>query len=295
MEKKYLYGALSEKFSAKTGIATKRKRGSAPLYCREIIPNQATMSNAEQPTGPSPQINEPAQRWFSCAATNLGHVRKINEDAFLDAREQSLWVVADGMGGHSRGDRASQSIIDALHTFRAGKTALDSVEDLLSRLDEANAICRSLAEGKVMGSTVAALYIHANAAFVLWAGDSRIYRRRNNEFSQLTDDHSLVQELHRLGELTADEAENHPSANVITRAIGVADEIEIQVRQVDMQAGDRFLLCSDGLFKDVKPKEVDDNLALPSPRQALDQLVKLALRRGGTDNVTAIVVQSPTS
>lgn len=282
------------KFPAKMGIATRRKTGGAPLYYRQVIPNRAKMSNVEPPAAPLPSKNELAQRWFSCAATNLGHVRKVNEDAFLDAREQNLWVVADGMGGHSRGDRASQSIIDALHTFKASETALGSVEDLLSRLNEANANCRRLAEGKVMGSTVAVLYIHANAVFVLWAGDSRIYRRRDKEFSQLTDDHSLVQELHRLGELTADEAENHPSANVITRAIGVADSIEIQVRQLDMQAGDRFLICSDGLFKDVKPAEVDDNLSLPSPRQALDQLVKLALRRGGTDNVTAIVVQSPT-
>lgn len=235
------------------------------------------------------------QSWFSCAQTNLGHVRKVNEDAFLDAREQGLWVVADGMGGHSRGDRASQSIIEALNTFQSGPDVLDDVEDLLSRLSAANRTCRELAQGKVMGSTVAALYAQGNSAFILWAGDSRIYRHRDGQFSQLTDDHSLVQELHRLGELTADEAENHPSANVITRAIGVADDIEVQVRKVDVEAGDRFLICSDGLFKDVRPQEVSDNLSRPSPRQALDQLVKLALRRGGTDNVTAIVVQIPTA
>jgi len=233
--------------------------------------------------------------WYSCAQTNVGHVRKINEDAFLDGREQGLWAVADGMGGHSRGDRASQAIIESLQTFRPGPVAIDSVEDLLKRLNEANAFCRGEAAGKVMGSTVAALYLHEQSGFVLWAGDSRIYRHRQGEFSQLTDDHSLVQELHRLGELTAEEAEEHPSANVITRAIGVADDIEVQVRQVDLLPGDRFLICSDGLFKDVKPFEVDANLALPSPRQALSQLMNLALRRGGTDNVTAVGVQTPTS
>jgi len=142
-----------------------------------------------------------------------------------------------------------------------------------------------------MGSTVAALYIHENKAYILWAGDSRIYRHRRGHFTQLTDDHSLVQELHRLGELTAEEAENHPSSNVITRAIGVADQIDVQVRQVDLDHGDRFLVCSDGLFKDVKPDEVASNLASPSPRQALKELVTLALRRGGTDNVTGIIVQ----
>ena len=232
-----------------------------------------------------------AKRWFSYAATNVGHVRKINEDSFLDAQEEALWVVADGMGGHSRGDRASQSIIEALQSFKASKIALASVDDLLNRLSDANTLCQRAARGQVMGSTVAALYLHDQSAYILWAGDSRVYRHRNGNFAQLTDDHSLVQELHRLGELTAEEAENHPSSNVITRAIGVAEDIEIQVRQIDLEPGDRFLVCSDGLFKDVTPAEVDVNLALPSPRQALEELVKLALRRGGTDNVTAIVVQ----
>lgn len=236
-----------------------------------------------------------APLWFSCAESNQGHVRKINEDAYLDAREQGLWVVADGMGGHSRGDRASQSIVEALHDFQAFDKALDSVDDLLNRLRVANDICREVANGQVMGSTVAALYLHHDRAYILWAGDSRVYRLRDGDFAQLTDDHSLVQELHRLGELTADEAENHPSSNVITRAIGVADDIEVQVRQLDVESGDRFLVCSDGLFKDVRPSEVNRNLALPSPRQALDELVKLALRRGGTDNVTAIVVQVATA
>jgi len=225
----------------------------------------------------------------------VGHVRKINEDSYLDSQEQSLWVVADGMGGHTRGDRASQCIIEALQGFIALPKPLDSVDDLLNRLSVANEACREAAQGQVMGSTVAALYLHDDNAYILWAGDSRIYRRRGDGFSQLTDDHSLVQELHRLGELSAEEAENHPSSNVITRAIGVADDIEIQVRQIKLEPGDRFLLCSDGLFKDVKPEEVNRNLSLPSPRQALDELVKLALRRGGTDNVTGIVVQVATA
>lgn len=234
-----------------------------------------------------------ALQWHSCAATEVGHVRKVNEDSFLDAREQNLWVVADGMGGHSRGDKASQTIVDCLQSFKAGTSAIMGVEELLHRLSEANEICRDLANGNVMGSTVVALYAHTDSAYILWAGDSRAYRIRDSEFTQLTDDHSLVQELYRLGELTADEAENHPSSNVITRAIGVADTVEVQVRQIDIMPGDRFLICSDGMFKDVKMHEVEQNLMIPSPRQALKQLVKLALRRGGTDNVTGIVVQCP--
>lgn len=250
-----------------------------------------TLSATETEKPADTERSDETTRWFSCAATDLGHVRKINEDAFLDAREQSLWVVADGMGGHSRGDRASQLVIESLYEFVASGNAQENLNDLLRRLATANTACRKASNGQVMGSTVALLYLHEDNAYVLWAGDSRIYRMRQGQFSQLTDDHSLVQELHRLGELTADEAENHPSSNVITRAIGVSDEIDIQVRKVDLQAGDRFLVCSDGLFKDVKPSEVQENLSTPAPRQALDKSVALALRRGGTDNVTGIVVQ----
>jgi len=237
------------------------------------------------------QASAAPARWSSCAATDVGHVRKTNEDAHLDSQEQALWVVADGMGGHSRGDRASQAIIESLIGFNASSSPRDNLNDIIERLRKANDLCREAADGQVMGSTVAVLHIHEDKAYVLWAGDSRIYRLRGDEFAQLTDDHSLVQELHRMGELTADEAENHPSQNVITRAIGVSDDLDVQVRQVELNAGDRFLLCSDGLFKDVKPNEVEMNLRDPSPRQALSASLELALRRGGTDNVTAIIVQ----
>ena len=240
-----------------------------------------------------PSDTASVRAWFSCAATDVGHVRKVNEDAFLDAREQSLWVVADGMGGHSRGDRASRAIVERLHDFTARRVAEDSVENIVERLSSANEFCRELSDGQIMGSTVAALYLHGDRAWLVWAGDSRVYRLREGLLSQLTDDHSLVQELHRLGELTADEADNHPSSNVITRAIGVADELDVQIRSVNLQAGDRFLLCSDGLFKDVAVEEIRTNLSLPSPTQALEASVEIALRRGGTDNVTGIVVQVP--
>ena len=231
-------------------------------------------------------------RWHSCAASNVGHLRKANEDSFLDAREQCLWVVADGMGGHSRGDLASQIIIEKLLDFSPGTDAASAVDAMRERLYAANTRCRSLAQGQVMGSTVAAMFSLQNQAFLLWAGDSRIYRLRDGEMQQLTEDHSLVQELCRLGELTEEEAENHPSSNVITRAVGVHEELEIDVVETEVRAGDRFLLCSDGLFKDVRREEIRKCLSSPSPEEALADLVKQALDRGGTDNVTAIVVQA---
>jgi serine/threonine protein phosphatase PrpC len=245
----------------------------------------------------SSALNESEQlqpRWYSQAQSVVGHVRKINEDAFLDAPELGLWVVADGMGGHSRGDRASQTIIARLSSFSPSDSLRTDVENIAERLDDANDFCRQQVRGQVMGSTVALLYIRDEQAYAIWAGDSRIYRLRNNELTQLTEDHSLVQELARLGDLTEEEAEDHPSSNVITRAVGVADLLDLQTRKVELQAGDRFLLCSDGAFKDVKKHEVAANLSLPSMEQALDKIVQLALRRGGTDNITAIVVQLST-
>jgi len=235
---------------------------------------------------------ESAIDWVSYAETSVGHIRKANEDSFLDAREQGLWVVADGMGGHSRGDRASQTIIEKLLSFQAHGSPEENIADIRSRLKDANLACRSMAAGKVIGSTVVAMYSHQTSCQLLWAGDSRAYRLRQNVLTQLTEDHSLVQELCRLGELTPEEAENHPSSNVITRAVGVHDNLEIDVLQVEVEPGDRFLICSDGLFKDVKFDEVRDKLSTPSAQQAVQDLVKQALDRGGTDNVTAIVVQA---
>lgn len=230
--------------------------------------------------------------WISYAMSDVGHIRKANEDSFLDSREQRLWVVADGMGGHSRGDRASQTIIEKLVSFKANLDAQTSVRDLKERLHAANDVCRSLGDGKVMGSTVAAMYCDQGHCYLLWAGDSRIYRLRDGQLEQLTEDHSLVQELCRMGELTPEEAENHPSSNVITRAIGVHESLQIAAEQVEILPGDRFLLCSDGLFKDVRRDEIEKRLATVSAEQALRELVKQALDRGGSDNVTAIVVQA---
>ncbi len=240
---------------------------------------------------PSPLTNDSLSTVDSTSASVVGHVRKINEDAYLDLREQGLWVVADGMGGHSRGDYASQTIIEYLSSFTRSNSVEESLNALQTRLEAANRHCREHAEGQMMGSTVAALYLHAPHAYVLWAGDSRVYRLREGKANQLTDDHSLVQELYRLGELTADEAETHPSGNVITRAVGVADELDLQIRQVSLQAADRFLICSDGLFKDVSQSELCINLTLPTAQHALDDMVELALKRGGGDNITAIVIQ----
>lgn len=219
-------------------------------------------------------------------------MRRANEDSFLDARENGLWVVADGMGGHSRGDLASQTIIRQLVDFTPGQDAEASVKDLQERLRAANRTCRDKRRGDVIGSTVAVLLSQGGLCYFLWAGDSRIYRLREEKLEQITEDHSLVQELYKRGEITAEEVDNHPSSNVITRAVGVHDTLVVDVLEAPVKPGDRFLVCSDGLFKDVNTEEIKSCLSAPTPNQALRDLVKQALARGGTDNVTGIVVQA---
>lgn len=231
-------------------------------------------------------------QWRSTAATELGFVRTVNEDAHLDARENSLWVVADGMGGHSFGDEASRAIIDQLIGFSPSEKLKSSVQDIQRRLEEANTICRQRGQGQVMGSTVAALYVQDPYCFFLWVGDSRIYRFRGNTLEQMTEDHSFVQELVTMGEIRKEDMENHPSAHIITRAVGVNDDLQLAVDHSLALPGDRYLICSDGLYKDVIEDEIADAMRKISIDDALKTLVDLALQRGGRDNTTAIIVQA---
>lgn len=230
--------------------------------------------------------------WHSTSSSNVGFVRSVNEDALLDAREQSLWVVADGMGGHSFGDEASRSIIDQLVGFRRRADLQDNINELKERLVMAHEQCRSHGKGQLMGSTVAALFIHDPYCVFLWAGDSRIYRYRDNTLQQMTEDHSLVQGLVSIGELQKEDMDKHPSSHIITRAVGVHTDLELELRHDEIQAGDRYLVCSDGLYKDVTEAEIQERMGNATVEECLSSLVDLALDRGGTDNTTAIVVQA---
>ena len=200
------------------------------------------------------------------------------------------------MGGHAAGDVASRMVVEALTSFTADRAVADCIDDLEDRLLEANRKCLSIVESddipQGMGSTVAVMFAAGNQCFVLWAGDSRIYRARGERFDQLTEDHSLVQEMFALGHLTIEEAEAHPSANIITRAVGVAEKLFVDIDHVEVEAGDRFLLCSDGLTRDLRDEEIAALLSDGSPTQACQQLLNAALERGGGDNTTVIVVEA---
>ena len=227
-------------------------------------------------------------RYDWAAKTDAGAVRRHNEDAFLLRPEQGLWAVADGMGGHLRGDHASRTVMDAL---AQGHTP---IEEIRARLTAAHrsllAEAASLGDGAVIGATVVVLVVRDGRYTCLWAGDSRLYRLRDGVLRQLTRDHSYVQRLIDSGSLTPEQGRRHPGANVITRAIGASGPLELDMVQGDSRPGDVYLLCSDGLSNVVADAEIADRLAALPCEEASAALLELALARGAPDNVTLVVL-----
>jgi protein phosphatase len=225
----------------------------------------------------------------------VGLVRKMNEDAFLDQAERGLWAVADGMGGHALGAFASGKVIQVL----SGTTCpgdIESYTDVVrQRLQEANRELRlaSAARGlNTIGSTVAVLLAHERHCGYLWAGDSRIYRYRNQRLTQLTRDHNVAQDLKAKGQTLPDELARHPSHSAVTRAVGAEDMLELDAEMADVRDGDIFLLCSDGLSNAVTGQDICDALLPGNCRQAAETLLAIALQRGGRDNISAVVVRA---
>jgi serine/threonine protein phosphatase PrpC len=228
-------------------------------------------------------------------ATDAGKVRKNNEDSLLvgDGRDETLFAVADGIGGFEAGEVASSIAVDALKELETG-------ESFESAIREANR--RILAAGRGdeklsgMGTTVVAVRFGGTeeepAAEVAHVGDSRAYLLRGGELKPLTEDHSLVAELVRSGDLTRAQAAEHPQKNLITRALGAEEDVDVDTMVLPVEAGDRFLLCSDGLTDMVPEGRLSGMLAASpeDPEGAARRLVSAALDAGGTDNVTVVVV-----
>ncbi len=232
-------------------------------------------------------------RCTSTSRTDVGKVRQHNEDACLDRPDVGLWVVADGMGGHSAGDVASGMIVSRLATLEPAASLSRFLDQVETTLETVNRDLRQLAasrEAATIGSTVAALLSRGGHAICAWAGDSRIYRLRDGELEQITQDHALVADLVDRGVLTAAQAANHPQSNLVTRAVGAGDALKLDCEIVTLRPGDRFILCSDGLDKEVDDSEVRDAASRASDEDLADILVELALSRGSRDNVTVIVV-----
>ena len=233
--------------------------------------------------------------WDVCGMSDPGKVRRINEDAWLVHPSAPLWLVADGMGGHTKGDLASSSIARAF-TQLVLPDRLSACADVVeSTLIELNDRFRSLAnhgrDGETIGSTLVLLLARGHHALFMWVGDSRLYRCRGGQFEQLSQDHSQVEELVSQGLLASELAEMHPAANVVTRAVGAADELYVDLDYRPVQAGDRFLLCSDGLTKEVPEPELAALLRQHGDASTICRsLLERALSGTARDNVSVVVV-----
>lgn len=230
---------------------------------------------------------------ISSAATHPGAVRPRNEDNLVERPDLGLWAVADGAGGHGSGDVASTAIAESLGSIPPGLSAAEMLAQVRLRLTAVHAElqARAIARGRggVIASTIVVLLVRGTHFAALWAGDSRIYLLRGGQLHRITHDHSLVQEMVDSGALSAEEAERHPQANVITRAVGAEGPLELDKVADRLHPGDRFMLCSDGVFKELAEVEIAGHLARGAEAE---ELVQRAVDAGGRDNVTVVVVQA---
>ena len=238
-------------------------------------------------------------RLVAGSATDVGLVRRMNQDHLLVA--EPLFAVADGMGGHAAGEIASETALEAL----LGAIGVDQSERAWTPDDVADAVraanravwdeAQANPDFKGMGTTLTALALvrdgGADRLAVANVGDSRTYRLREGRLEQLTVDHNLVSELVAEGQIGADEAKTHPQRHVLTRALGVYPEVEVDVLLADPHVGDRFILCSDGLSQEVPDSQIESVVRrLISPNDVAHELVSLARLHGGSDNITVVVV-----
>ncbi|MDP9151491.1 MAG: protein phosphatase 2C domain-containing protein [Myxococcota bacterium] len=255
---------------------------------------------------PIPEAPLPLRR-SAYGLTDLGRKRSSNEDAFFVDDALGLYIVADGMGGHAAGEVASREAVDTLHGMvKRGIRGLPELADPLSD-DSSRAACRlmesavqaatyfvySIAEidreKSGMGTTISALLILGAYAITAQVGDSRIYRIERNVVEQLTEDHTLIAWQLKQGLITPQEAARSPHRNVITRAVGNREYVQVDTRSVHLARGMRFLLCSDGLHGYLKDDDIPPIVGIGGP-QAVERFIALANERGGKDNITAVLV-----
>jgi serine/threonine protein phosphatase Stp1 len=224
----------------------------------------------------------------SASRTDAGLVRGHNEDNFVDRPQARLWAVADGMGGHARGERASGLIRELLEQVDPADETGSYVARVRQALERADAELRRAPV--TSGSTAVVLLAAGDGFACLWAGDSRLYRWRDGRLERLTRDHSLVEELVASGTLKPEVAQRHPLANRITRALGVGDPLKLDVVQGGLAPGDRYLLASDGLHGVVAEAVIAALVAGPDLEDAADRLIAAARDGGAPDNVTVVLV-----
>lgn len=254
----------------------------AALLVYQNLPDKQEFVNfLSKPSEKKEDCTEPLDTWLSWAASDTGNRRSYNEDALLNKPEARLWAIADGMGGHKAGDVASQAIINALQYLPIHSTLALRINEIKQCLQRVNAELQAYAQREyhqqIVGSTVVILASEMPQAAVLWAGDSRLYRLRDNTLSQLTADHSMYKES--------------SNSMVLTKAVGATEHITLDYKLFDVQANDLFLLCSDGLDKELDQAEIRHTMQSCLPKDIAKTLIDKTLERGARDNVSVVVVQ----
>lgn len=230
----------------------------------------------------------------SSAVSHAGTANRLNEDGFVNRPDLGLWAVADGAGGHESGEVASAEVVASLQGIEPGLSAAEMLVEVRARLEQTHAGLHEAASQRgadvLMATTVVVLLVRDDHFACLWAGDSRAYLLRGHELTRITRDHSLVQALVESGTITENEAIGHPHANIITRAVGADSEaLELEKRTGPLMAGDRLLLCTDGLCKTLPDDKLRD-LLLAEGHAGAEPLVAAALEARVSDNVTAITI-----
>jgi len=234
--------------------------------------------------------------WQVVSQTHCGNVRKVNEDAILALTQPLLLAVADGMGGHQAGDIASKMVISNLAGLNRKIDLASSILQVKNAILASNEsildYSKSQLNGQTVGTTIVAMLSDCTQASCLWAGDSRLYRLRNNHIEQLTQDHSHVAELIKTGQLQAKDAHKHPSSNIITRSVGVESPLSLDQVSFDILAQDTFLLCSDGLYEEVEESELLQAMQVNDIYRGSNWLLNLSLGRAAKDNVSFIIARA---
>lgn len=229
--------------------------------------------------------------------SDIGKVRSNNEDAFLTTDKDGIFLVADGMGGHKAGEVASNITRDVISTKLTRQDAGNNVEALIREAFlDANEKVRSTASANTdqqgMGCTCVLLMLREQNFFIAHVGDSRIYLFRKGQLKQVTRDHSYVEELFIRGLINEEEKKGHPYRNQITRYIGCSSKLEVDITSGPVWNGDVFLLCSDGLTEEVKDDKLEEIFSKNlDPDATANLLIEEALKNGGKDNVSVVIVQ----
>ena len=238
--------------------------------------------------------NLPRLSWSSFGISDTGKVRRHNEDSMLVRQDIGLWAVADGMGGHAKGDVASKMVVVSLRKVHEGTNLAKYIDEIEDRIVEVNRkLVEKARESKkkvTIGSTVVIMLAYDRYCVYIWAGDSRLYRLRKGELRRITTDHSQVELYVEQGLISREEAMIHPHGNMITRAVGALEELHLDMDIQALEAGDRYVLCSDGLTKHIPDLELQELLKGGKGEETCRRLIDLVLARGAGDNVTAIVI-----